>query len=92
MANPVGRVTVSGEPMLAGHGREADEEIGPRAGLEQSRLGEGRDVIGRLEEPVRPATLGMHDAFGHTLAVELLHLLDEIGVLEQDRPVGPDGE
>ena len=50
------------------------------------------DVLGHLEEPVRAAALGVDDPLGHPLAVELRHLLDQVVVLEQDRPVGADGQ
>jgi hypothetical protein len=39
-----------------------------------------RDVRGDLEEAVRGAALGVHAAFGHPLAVEVLHLLNHGGV------------
>jgi len=32
------------------------------------------------------------DALGHALAVERLHLLDYLVILQQDRPVGANGE
>ncbi len=71
--------------LLARDGGEAGQHLGPLAGLEEIRLGELADVIGDLEDPVRPAALGVHHPLGDPFAVELGHLLDQVVVLEQDR-------
>src|SRR3954452_14630839 len=40
-----------------------------------------------LEEAVRGAALGVHDPLVHALAVEMLHLLHHVGVLQRRRTV-----
>src|SRR5258708_31928766 len=42
--------------------------------------------------PERAASLGMRLTFGNPLPVEVRHLLDEIVILQQYGPVGPNGE
>src|SRR4051794_33180240 len=42
---------------------------------------------GHLEEEVRRAALGVHDPLGHPPAVEMLHLLHHVGVLQRRRTV-----
>jgi hypothetical protein len=44
-------------PMLQGDCREAGHHIGPRPLLEQRRLRELADILGRLEKPERPPPL-----------------------------------
>ena len=51
-----------------------------------------RDVVGDLEEAVRAAALGVDDALGHALAVEVLHLLHDVVVVQRDRAGGADGQ
>ena len=58
----------------------------------KSALRELADVVGDLEEAEGAAALGVHDPLGHALAVEVGHLLDQVVVLEQDRPVRAGGE
>ena len=48
--------------------------------------------MGHLEPAERAGTLGVRLTFGHPFPVELRHLLDQVGVLQQDRPVGADGQ
>ena len=47
---------------------------------------------GRGERAERAAALGVHDALGDALAVELRELLDEVVVVQRDRAVGADGQ
>ncbi len=66
---------------------EPREHRGPLAHLRQkARLGPLADVLGHLEEPVRTAALGVHHPLGHALAIEVLHLLDHIVVVQHRRP------
>ena len=77
---------------LTGDGGESREHLRLLAGLEQVRLGVGTHVVGDLESAERTGALGMWLAFRHALTVELGHLLDQVVVLEEDRPVGSDGQ
>ena len=81
-----------GEALLAGDGREAREHRCPHPWLEQARLGELADVVGDLEEAVGAAALGVHDALGHALTVEVLDLLDRVVVVEHGRALRADGQ
>src|ERR1019366_776954 len=60
--------------------------------VQEVRLAVLGDILGDLEETVRATALGVNDSLGHTLSVELRHLLDQIVVLEQNRAVGSDCE
>ena len=72
-----------GIALLAGHVREADEHRRALADLrEEVRFRELGHVLGDFEEAVRAATLGVHDALGHTLAIEVLDLLDEVVIVQ----------
>jgi hypothetical protein len=42
-------------------------------------------VLGHLEEPVRAATFGVHRALRYALAVEVLHLLNDVVIVQRDR-------
>ena len=79
-----------GRAQLAGDGGEADEQRRAPAGLEQGGLGVLADVLGDLEEPVRAGALGVDDALGDALAVEVLDLLDEVVVVQNGRAAGSD--
>ena len=81
-----------GRAALAGHGREADHQVGLGPGREDGRLGVRADVAGDLEDAEGSAALGMGLALGDALAVEVRHLLNQVEVLEQDGAVGADGE
>jgi hypothetical protein len=82
-----------GRAQLAGDGREAGEHRRDLAdAVEEVGARELRDVLGDLEEAVRARALGVDDALGDALAVELRHLLDDVVVLQQDRPVRADGQ
>ena len=59
---------------------------------EERGLRERRDVVGHLEEAVGAAALGVDDALGHALAVEVLHLLHDVVVVQRDRAGGSDGQ
>jgi len=77
---------------LAGHGGKARQHLGGRALLEQRGLGIARHVLRRLEHTERTCTLGVRLALGHLLAVEVRHLLEKVHVVQNQRPVRPDGE
>ena len=79
------------EALLAGDGREAREHrrCACRPAERNVGLRELRDVVGHLEEAVRAAALGVDDALGHALAVEVLHLLHDVVVVQRDRARGP---
>ncbi len=79
-----------GGALLAGHGGEAGQHLGLHARLEQPGLGVRRDVLGRLELTEGTRALGVHVALGDALPVEVRHLVQEVHVVEQDRPVGTD--
>ena len=75
-----------GRAALAGHGREAHEQVGLLADLrEDLRLGVLRDVVGDGEGAERAGALGVHAALGDDLAVEVRELLEEPDVLQQHR-------
>jgi len=59
---------------------------------EEARLRELRDVLGDLEEAVGAGPLGMHDPLRDALAVEVLHLLDDVVIVQHRRPAGADGQ
>ncbi|KOS95830.1 hypothetical protein DM45_3892 [Burkholderia mallei] len=69
------------------HAGKAHENGRLRAGLEHLRPREIRDVAGRDEHAVRARAPRMHDALGNALTIETLQLLDQVAVLQQDRPV-----
>ena len=50
------------------------------------------DVAGDLEVAERAAALGVRLAFGDPLPVELRHLLDQVVIVQQDRPVPAHGQ
>src|SRR5690606_13147606 len=64
----------------------------PGTGLEQCGLRISRYVRGGFEHAEGPRALRMRLALGHLLAVEMRHLLEEMHVVQHDRPVGADGE
>ena len=45
-----------------------------------------------FEEAVGAAALGVHDALGDTLAVEVLHLLDDVVVVQDGGAARTDGQ
>jgi hypothetical protein len=80
-----------GKALFASHCREAGEHRGALADLgQEARPGEPGDILGDLEEPVSTAALGMDDPLGHSLPVEMLHLLDDIVVVQRGRSTGAD--
>ena len=71
-----------GRPLLAADGAEADEDVRPLADLaEKGGARVLRDVLGHLEVAVRAGALGVHDALGDALAVEVPELLEQVHVL-----------
>ncbi len=82
-----------GVALLTRYRREANEHRSALANsIEEGCPGPLRDVGSQLKEAQSAATFSVHDALGHALAIERLHLLDQVVVLEQDRAVGADGE
>ena len=82
-----------GRPLVARHGGEAGEHRRALADPgQEARPGEPRHVLGDLEEAVGAAALGVDDALGHALAVEVLQLLDDVVVVQNGRAGGPDGQ
>ena len=88
------RVAVGiGIALLTRHRGEAGKHGRALAHLvEEGSLGPRRNVRGHLEVAEGAAALGVDDALGYALAVERLHLLDYVVILQQDRPVGAHGE
>ena len=82
-----------GAAAFAAYGREAHEGLGGLAdGREQLGLGVLRDVVRDGEGAVSARPLGVHHALGNALAVEVLQLLDEVEILQQDRPARAGGD
>ena len=82
-----------GTAELAGDGRDAREHRRALADMgQEGRARPLRHVLGHLEEAVRPGALGMDDALGHALAVEVLHPLDRVGVVQNGRALRADGQ
>jgi len=81
------------EALLTRHGGEPCKHRRPLPDLcEKAGLRELRDVVRHLEEAMRAGALGVHDAFRDALAVEVLHLLNDVVVVEYGRAVGADGQ
>src|ERR1700743_2773488 len=78
--------------LLARDGREAREHRRPQPALEEARLGELADVLGRLEESVGAGALRVDDPLGHPLPVEVLHLLNDVVIVQGGRPLRADGQ
>ena len=71
----------------ARHGREAREHLGLLLRvLQERRLGQARQRLGRLEIAVRAGAARMHDALGDALVIEMRDLLAQDEVFEQRRP------
>ncbi len=82
-----------GRAALAGHGREADEQVGLLADLgEDLGLGVLRDVVGDREGAEGAGALGVHAPLRDDLAVEVGELLEEPDVLEQQRAARTGGQ
>src|SRR5450756_2956524 len=76
--------------LFPGHNGEAGEHRGALTDLgEKTRLREPGDVLGDLKEPVGARALGMYYPLGDPFAVEVLHLLHDIVVVQHRRPRGP---
>jgi hypothetical protein len=98
----LGGVELHGEPArvapgvgaaaLARDRREPDQDVGRRAGLEDRGAGVGADVVSHLERAERAAALGVRLPLRDALAVEVGHLLEQVVVLQQDRPVRADSQ
>ena len=79
--------------LLTGDGREPQERLRPLADLaEEVRLAPLACVTGHLEVTVRGGALGVNDPLRDPLPVEVLHLLEHVAVLHQDRAAGADGD
>ncbi len=82
-----------GRSLLAADGGKTQEDLGLLAdGGQERRLGPVRDVAGDAEDAVGAGALGMDDALGDALAVEMRELLDEMEILQQDRSARPGGQ
>ena len=77
---------------LAGHGGKPDQRLGRGAWLKHRRARVGTDVVGHLKMAKGAGLLGMWLSLRNALPVEVRHLLDQIVILQQQRPVGPDAE
>src|SRR5690606_22568106 len=71
---------------------EADERVGPHTWLEHRRTGVAAHITGDLEVAEGARPLGVWLPLRDALAVEVGHLLDQIVVVQQDRPRRTDGE
>jgi len=76
-----------GAPPLPRHSREPDQQLGFGPRLEHRGPGQLTDVLGHPEHPERPTALGMRLPLRDTLAVEVRHLLQQVMILQQQRPV-----
>ena len=79
-----------GAALLAGDGREADDQLRVDARLEERGPRVPRDVAGDLEVAEGAAALRVHDPLRHALAVELRELLEQVVVGERDGAVRAD--
>ena len=78
--------------LLAADRREARKDRRALANLGQKLgLAERRHVVRDLKVAVRARALGVHDALGDALAVEMSELVDQVKVLQQQRAVLADG-
>ena len=78
---------------LAGHGGEAQKRLGLLAHLGEKRGARvARHVVGDREGAVRRRALGVHHALRDALAVEMLHLLQKLHVLHEQRAARPRGQ
>ena len=80
-------------PELARDLREAREHRRALPNLgQEARVRPLAHVLRDLEEPVRAAALRVNDPLGDALAVEVLHLLNQMSVVQDGRSVRPDGQ
>ena len=81
-----------GAAFFAADGGEAHEDPRLLADLaEQLGSGVGRDVVRDHKRTVGASALGVHDALGNALAVEVRHVLVQDVVLQQDRAAWANG-
>ncbi len=73
------------------HGGEAYKYRGLLAGFENGRLAQVADVGGGRELAFDASATGMHDALRDAFAIKALQLLQQLHVLQQDRPFGACG-
>ena len=76
--------------LLAGDGGEPCQHRGLDALLEQTGAGDVRDVLGGLELAERAGSLGVGDALGNILTVEVRELLDQVEVVQRLRALAAD--
>ena len=81
-----------GAALLTGNAGEALQRLGGRSGREDGGAGVRGDVSGHLEDAVRSAALGVHDALRDALAVELGELLDQVDVVQGSDSLGSNGQ
>jgi hypothetical protein len=81
-----------GTALLAGDGGETRQHLGGRGLLDRRRTSIYRHIFGGLEDAERARALGVRLALGRLLAVEVCRLFQKAHVVEQDRPVGANGQ
>ena len=86
VAGGVGRSRLPPDGGEAGDDGGALPHLGEDVGL--AVLG---DVVGHLEVAKGARALGVHHALGDALPVEVRHLVDELGVLQEEGAAGADG-
>ena len=80
-----------GAALLAGHGGEARQHLGPARPAGTARPWCTRETSSVVSNtPNAPLPLACDVALRHALAVEVRHLLEEVDVVQQDRAVGAD--
>ncbi len=74
--------------LLPADRREPREHLRPLSHLgEEPGAGVPRDIVSHLEVPEGAGTLRMNDPLGDALAVEVSEFLDEMDILDEQRPV-----
>jgi hypothetical protein len=81
-----------GRSALPGDVRETHETLALRAPLQGLGLGVAADIASNLERTVSAGALGMDDALGNALAVEIGVLLEQLPVLDQQRSARAGGQ
>jgi hypothetical protein len=77
---------------FARNGGEPREHLAALAGLERVGLGVGADVVGDIETPESAPAFSVWLPLDDPFPIELGHVLDEVVIVQQDRPVRSHGE
>jgi len=78
-----------GGALLSRHGRETNEYLGSFSNRgKEFGLGPPRHIGQHFEIPIGARALGVHDALGNPLAIEVRELLDQVMILNQNRASG----